>query len=179
MDIKQKRYDHHLAVIDRHWSSLDDGLQAILSRADLSAKVDPPEGVPEGSEPSLLNQLLRKDVFNTRGSDSEAEEIDMSLDAKCKFTTDVLQRVAAGLGSKEQLSGTDQALLQQIDTLQASNAVLARERAAMESRMVRCRQSTAELAKQVESVEDLLEVRHDPSRRCAGTCLTSPCRSAG
>ena len=161
MAIKQKRYDHHLASIDRHWSNLDSGLQAVLSRVELPTKVESPDAAPEGTEPSLLNQLLKRDVVNQHGSDSEAEEIDSSLEAKCKFTTSILQRVAAGLGSFEQAAvSTDkeQALLHRLDSLQAQYAVLANERAILEARKVRYRQTTEELKNQVDSLEELLEV---------------------
>eukprot|EP01051_Picozoa_sp_SAG22_P002847 SAG22_NODE_131_length_18561_cov_10.941387_3_plen_667_part_00 len=159
LNTKQKRYDHHLAVIDRHWTGLDEGLTAILSRVDLgSAELEPPAAA-ESAEPSFLNQLLKKDVINKHGSDSEAEEIDTSLGAKVKFTTEVLQKVAVGLSAAEQQvkpADKDAVLLQRVDGLQAKNSVLIRERAAIQSTLTRCRQTRDELKMQVDSAEDML-----------------------
>lgn len=161
MVIKQKRYDSHLAMIDRHWNGLDAGLKAVLSRVDLTAEIPAGEMVPESKEPSFLNHLLKKDVCGQHGSDSETHEIDSSLEAKCSFTTDVLKRVAASLTSGQRFEQSDpknEALTSRIDALQAQNAVLNTERIATEAKMVRYRQMVGDLKMQNESMEDQLEV---------------------
>jgi hypothetical protein len=107
---------------------------------------------------------LRKDVHGKHGSDSEAEEIDTSLSAKCKFTSDILHQVATALGAMEQKlgsvgSGSEGAasLVQQLDAWQAKHAKLVNERAAMEARMIRYRQSRNEATIQMETLEEALD----------------------